>query len=619
MHLFKNIDKLLNIFSNYQGQNDKVLSCLELESMDEVSGVLLTIVNELIKEDMALDNEMAVNNIIKYINDDLKSNKSLDRTEISRKIRKILESINFFLLEENFVKYTKKEYRTYYYYLTRKIMKFPIVVNDKDKYLDIIWIIIKEIKNIDYLAKSLEIFDIDNSKNSFGNTFIMELLNIYVENVKKDDINEMKYYGSVIKLVLEKSDFKLSDEEQEWCISKLKEAKTYFFSSLEVNSLKQLLLNDLIESFECSFDNAKIIRDLAMRYNISLKDSNIILPDFIINKHLSDRVLSSDYIISIDNERTREVDDALSCEKLSNGNYLLGVHIADVFGYINIDNEVIDMARDRCETIYLKNLFVPMFPIQFTTKYGSLMENRERYAESHYFEITKGGQIISDIIMPSIICNSKKTTYEYINNYIEKEKSVNKNFDDTIHNLIELQNILETKTFSDCFSLNYFNESLVKDSVAEKIIMYTMLLENERQAKFFYENSLPLIYRVDNLKQIDKVKEELKLQNELIDNNIQMFLKKIDKDRRRVIYGMDGTISDLKFEHYTHSTSPLRRFADLWNRYLIREFRCNKKCDVDDLEKRTIYMIDIINKRMEEISHFSSEYNNYTQKIKIKK
>ena len=241
MHLFKNIDKLLNIFSNYQGQNDKVLSCLELESMDEVSGVLLTIVNELIKEDMALDNEMAVNNIIKYINDDLKSNKSLDRTEISRKIRKILESINFFLLEENFVKYTKKEYRTYYYYLTRKIMKFPIVVNDKDKYLDIIWIIIKEIKNIDYLAKSLEIFDIDNSKNSFGNTFIMELLNIYVENVKKDDINEMKYYGSVIKLVLEKSDFKLSDEEQEWCISKLKEAKTYFFSSLEVNSLKQLL------------------------------------------------------------------------------------------------------------------------------------------------------------------------------------------------------------------------------------------------------------------------------------------------------------------------------------------------------------------------------------------
>ena len=97
MHLFKNIDKLLNIFSNYQGQNDKVLSCLELESMDEVSGVLLTIVNELIKEDMALDNEMAVNNIIKYINDDLKSNKSLDRTEISRKIRKILESINFFL------------------------------------------------------------------------------------------------------------------------------------------------------------------------------------------------------------------------------------------------------------------------------------------------------------------------------------------------------------------------------------------------------------------------------------------------------------------------------------------------------------------------------------------
>ena len=185
--------------------------------------------------------------------------------------------------------------------------------------------------------------------------------------------------------------------------------------------------------------------------------------------------------------------------------------------------------------------------------------------------------------------------------------------------MIEVEQILENKIFVEYRGEGEIDTPIFSDSVAEKIIIYTMLLENTNQANYFHMNNYPFIYRTDNSSFTEKLKKDLGLPNEISDINIQRFIKEIDKDRQRVVYGMEGTVSDLVFEHYTHSTSPLRRFADLWNRYLINEIRYNNRGNIDELYEKTLQVVDVINKRVEDISHFTNEYNKYVGKIKTKK
>ena len=609
----KNRDKLLSIFDNYHEQNDKILSCLDCE-MDEIVPILLDVINNVIKEEMVFDNKNAVYNMLELIEKELSKNRRIDIDKCIHTSRKIMESISSFLLEEKYTKHTRKEYKTFFYHFTRKIMRLPLNKYENNEHLEIVLKIIKDLKKLEFIETSLEIFDISNSVLDNNNTLIMEVVELYIDNVKKLDRNldDAKYYNAVIKLLLENEHVLISQKEKEICISKLKDAKKFFYEDTIYGEKKKCFLNDIIDVY----NNALRIDSLSILYDVPVDEvDNILVPEIIIDKYSLDnrkRLLTKDYIISIDGENTSEVDDALSCKKLDNGNYLLGIHIADVFGELSINDSVIYEAMNRAMAIHLPGLLIPMFPSQLAKNDLSLLENKPRYADSHYFEITPNGEIVFEKMMETITYNDKRVTYDFVNSRLENMNSDptsdKSELDRTIRALQKVANILENKVFS-----NIDASSLNVNTDAAKIVLYTMLLENTYQAMYASSNGYPLIYRTQTLSNKEIVKEASSMLKDVEDDDICKLCLEFEKTSTPAIYSNNGIHEGLGIKHYCHFTSPIRRFADLWNRYLNKKYRFEKASDkeIKELFKKTDVVIDNINHQMKNVEYFTNDYNKY--------
>ena len=611
----KNLEKLINIFNNYHGQNDKVLNCLPQDSEDDIVFVLLDIINNLVKEDNFVHSFNSLNNMIFYIKDEVVNNEEIDKQRLTRKITKILESINTFLREERYDLEKEKEYKSVCYRLSRSLMKIPLEENKNTKYLDVLWTIITEVKSLDYLDRTLEVLNVENTVFKDSHTIMMELVSLYVEKIRNLtwQIEDVRYYNLVIKQILFNKFWNVSEVEKEWCIQLLRQ-EIDFLSRDRNNFVKVDFLNDILQSFNFSFDNSKILSDLSRRYNINLEDSDLSVGECSIDKRFTPRVDAGDYIITIDSSDTKEIDDGVSCEKLEDGSYLLGIHIADIFGYIKIFDQIIDEALTRGETLYLEDLLVYMLPKEFATDKASLLENRARYADSHYFVISKEGEILSDVYMKTIINNCKRTTYDEVNKLLEKNKCGNDLFGKTLENLRDVERILEKKTLKMYRGDNNYSK---KNSISNKIVSYIMMLENISMAEYFYENDYPFIYRVCEEHEVDEDIKKI-IPEEKMSDELDEVLYSISKEKGKVLYGIDGSHSELGFIHYCHSTSPLRRFADLWNRYLITMFRCRNIDDTkkEELALKTENIVNQLNMILDRHEYFNIEYSKKVKQLK---
>ena len=609
----KNRDKLISIFDNYHEQNDKILSCLYCD-MDEIVPILLDIINNMIKEEIIYDNKNAVYNMLELIEQELSKNRRIDIDRCIHTSRKIMESISSFLLEEKFTKHTRKEYRTFFYHFSRKIMKLPLAKQANSEGLESVLKVINELKNLEYIEIALDIFDVNNCVLKNNNTLIMEITDIYINNIKnlENTLDDAKYYNAVIKLLLENEHVQISQKEKEICINKLNDTKMNLLDNA-FNEKKKCFLKDIIDRFEDSYKNTSEIDSLSILYDVPVEEvDNILAPEIIIDKYSIDnrnRVLTKDYIISIDGENTSEVDDALSCKRLENGNYLLGIHIADVFGQLSINDPVIYEAMNRATAIHLPGVLIPMFPNRLAKNDLSLMENVPRYADTHYFEITQSGEIIWDRMMESITYNDKRVTYDFVNSRLEKIGCNPKSeLDRTILNLQKVANILEHSVFSyvDSSSLNVNTD-------AAKIVLYTMLLENTYQAMYASSNGYPLIYRTQTMDNKELVKEASLMFKDADDEDVYRLCSELEKTSVPAIYSNTGSHDGLRINHYCHFTSPIRRFADLWNRYLNKKYRFRnaKDKEIIELAKETDVVIDSINHQMKNVEYFTNDYNKY--------
>ena len=440
-------------------------------------------------------------------------------------------------------------------------------------------------------------------------------------------LDEVRYYDTVIKMLVENELSNISYEDKKKALSYLKKTKSTLKSKDRLGREKTKYISALIEYLKENVNGDKYLDELSKRYSVNIKKADgPTLGD--INPYINNRVISNDFIISIDNSCTGEIDDAISCKRLPNGNYLLGIHITDIFGYFNINSAIVKEAYDKVTTIYSNGLFIPMFPMNIAIDQASLIENRPRYADSHYYEITKNGEVVSDIIMPTIITNNKKLNYEQANKIIKEDKSRNEELLTTIESLIEVGDILERKfQTSSLYLSNKVNTldpscSKVGQSAAEKIVLYTMLLENSNMAEYFYKNNYPLIYRTHSFEtNYDQEKENiLKQLNMIATDDIDKFIKSLIDIKPQSTYAISGSHEGLGLKHYCHSTSPERRFADLWNRYLNKRCRMENSNDPDiyKLEKETKRVIERINEQLIHINSFSVDYNEYLRKNKQK-
>ena len=320
-------------------------------------------------------------------------------------------------------------------------------------------------------------------------------------------------------------------------------------------------------------------------------------------------------IFTIDGEESKDLDDAISIEKLENGNYKLGVHIADVAHYVKEGSRIDEEALKRGTSIYLVDRVIPMIIEDISNGVCSLNPNEDKLTLSVIMELDLNGNVVDYEIKESIINSKLRTSYNDVSDILEKEDEYlsekYRDFIDDFRNAEKLMKILKEKRKKrGAISLGVEKMKISLDDngkpisldvedrrVAEEIIEEFMIITNEVVAEHFYNLKVPFVYRVhenpdkENIDyfsefaarfgyDLDSSKDILEQREEL--NNIlkeserkkdsciikSMVLRTLEKARYSdECIGHFG-ISNM---YYCHFTSPIRRYADLLNHRIIKE------------------------------------------------
>ncbi|MFV0237161.1 MAG: ribonuclease R [Flavobacteriales bacterium] len=365
-----------------------------------------------------------------------------------------------------------------------------------------------------------------------------------------------------------------------------------------------------------------ILADYDLPYEFSKEveqEANSILTSITqeeINKRRDMRNITT---FTIDPTDAKDFDDALSFERLKNGNIEVGVHIADVSHYVKpgtlLDNE----AYKRATSVYLVDRVVPMLPEVLSNNVCSLRPNEEKLTFSACFEMTEQGDIVKEWFGRTVILSDRRFTYEEAQKVIETKKG---DFKDEILILDQLAKILREKRMQSGaisfdkievkFKLDenadpvgvYFKQS--KD--ANKLIEEFMLLANRKVSEFVSlkkNKSLSgntFVYRIHDDPDFEKL------------NSLKTFIQQFDYDldltnKKSISQSMNYLLEEVKgkgeanmietlamrtmskakystenighygltFNYYSHFTSPIRRYPDVIAHRLLQHYLDQKK------------------------------------------
>ncbi len=334
--------------------------------------------------------------------------------------------------------------------------------------------------------------------------------------------------------------------------------------------------------------------------------------------------LTNEMIFTIDGDDTKDIDDAISIEKLANGNYQLGVHIADVSYYVKEGSALDINAMDRGTSVYLVDRVIPMLPHQLSNGICSLNPEVERLAISCVMEIDQKGNTVDYEIFPSVIKSRIQMTYKKVNQVLEKGVTPEgyEPYVESLQKMQELSAILrkakiergyidfdvdEAKILVD---QNCHPVDIVKRyrGVGENMIEDFMIAANECVATHIFYMELPFIYRVHEYPEEEKIKEYLGFisslgytytgnMKDLRPKSLQKLLEFL-KDKKEykilsslLLRSMKKAVYQpenvghygLASKCYTHFTSPIRRYPDTTVHRLLRTYLFNH-----DLSTETI-------------------------------
>ena len=347
------------------------------------------------------------------------------------------------------------------------------------------------------------------------------------------------------------------------------------------------------------------------------------VPDTINPADFPDRRnLIGEQIVTIDGEDAKDLDDAISVRKLENGNYYLGVHIADVSYYVTQESPLDREAFERGTSVYLTDRVIPMLPQRLSNGICSLNPNVPRLAMSCEMEIDSLGNIVTYDIYESVIQSVARMTYSAVNEILEGENpEIIKQYQTLVpmfEEMADLHHLLEAMrkrrgavTFEDNEAKVIVDEDghpleieFRKRGVGERLIESFMLAANETVAKHFNQKNFPFIYRIHEEPKEEKMRRFMDFASILgivVKNNkgsvspkdLQAIVEEVaDKPEAMVIntmllrsmqqakyseenYGHYG----LAAEYYTHFTSPIRRYPDLIVHRLIRSYQTDDSLD----------------------------------------
>ncbi len=342
------------------------------------------------------------------------------------------------------------------------------------------------------------------------------------------------------------------------------------------------------------------------------------VPDSAINGRLD---LRNELIFTIDGETARDYDDAVSLKILDNGNYLLGVHIADVSEYVTFNSPLDKDAYERGTSVYLPDKVIPMLPFELSNGICSLSEGVDRLTLSVISEIDKFGKTVNTEFFKSVIRSSHRLTYTSVQKIIERDEEEIKRYPDIVENIdhmFTLKNILAKNRLengeidlsvkeADVFYDNgkvCVSEHKVND--ATKLIEQFMIFANERVAEYLFERELPCIYRVHDKPSLEKVANFNIFLNSLgINESIRgkepiEYKKLLDMLKGEKTYPAVNKMmlrsmqkAEYSFENighfglasdcYLHFTSPIRRYPDLVVHRILKDALDGKIGELTDL------------------------------------
>ena len=327
-------------------------------------------------------------------------------------------------------------------------------------------------------------------------------------------------------------------------------------------------------------------------------------------------------VVTIDGEHARDFDDAISIEKLKNGHFWLGVHIADVAHYVQEGGALDQEAYDRGTSVYFPERAVHMFPSELATGLCSLNPHVDRLVQSCLMEVTPRGDVVRYEMHDGVIRSDARMTYTAVNAILtEKDPETIKQYQQLVPmfglmgELFEILNARRHRRGSVDFDLpeaqvvlneQGFIEDIVASerNVAHRLIEEFMLLANETVAGHLESNGMPALYRIheppDPLKvlQFEEFISAFGFSLGASEGAVRPkhFQKLVEKIRgipaeRPISFLMLRTMQKARYdamnvghfglaaETYTHFTSPIRRYPDLVVHRLLREQRQTKVSD----------------------------------------
>ena len=321
--------------------------------------------------------------------------------------------------------------------------------------------------------------------------------------------------------------------------------------------------------------------------------------------------LRKEEIVTIDGAYSKDLDDAVSLKKNEKGNYVLGVHIADVSEFVREGMALDVEALSRGNSIYLIDYVVPMLPVLLSNKLCSLNEGEDRLTLSCIMEIDKSGKVLEYKISESVIRSSARLVYDEVSDFLEKGKETAKvsAHAEMLKEMDELASCLRKareELGSIDFDIDEAEFEIDKDGVpvdiflserrtANRLIEEFMLIANRTVAEHYFWMEYPFIYRVHEKPLPEKVMElkaflkGIGLSLPLNEGNIhplalRNLLDEADKDGKLslvsavMVRSMQKAFYSpeclghygLAFKQYCHFTSPIRRYADLWIHRMIK-------------------------------------------------
>ena len=240
-----------------------------------------------------------------------------------------------------------------------------------------------------------------------------------------------------------------------------------------------------------------------------LKQANDV-PDTIEESEIGNRRdLRNDVLVTIDGADAKDLDDAVTVTKLENGNYKLGVHIADVSYYVKEGSPIDQEAHERATSVYLVDRVIPMIPHRLSNGICSLNPKVDRFTLSCEMEITPDGDVVNHEIFQSVIKTTERMTYGNVNKIlVEKDEEQLERYEALVPMFEEMEKlaaILRKKRMKrGAIDFDFKESKVIVDeeghptdvvlrerSVAEKLIEEFMLAANETVAEHFHWLDVP--------------------------------------------------------------------------------------------------------------------------------